>query len=184
MIHSMPSEILRLIINGLWGSDLRACLGVNRIFHACAAARIFSSVHIRFGLQGAPEILNNRSDHSWETCVQWLEVETEAIMQSCALLSAIEQWPTLTQAIRKLTVHAKYGRDTAVFQRRKYSLMTYIFLKLLNSDIRWLDALIRAIKHLPHLVEFNWIGSSPAIQGDILQALGDFCPSLRNLTYQ
>jgi hypothetical protein len=118
MIQSIPSEILEMIIDNLWGSDLRACLGVNRIFHASAAARIFSSVHIRFGLQGAPDVLNNRSEYLLETCARWLEVETEVIMHSCAMLSAIEQWPTFAQAIRRLTVHAQYGRDAAVFQRR------------------------------------------------------------------
>jgi hypothetical protein len=44
------------------------------------------------------------------------------------------------------------------------------------------ETLIRAFNFVPHLSRFAWIGRSPPIQQDVIDALQVHCPNLRSLS--
>jgi hypothetical protein len=125
-ISNLPLELLRIIVDKLWGSDLRACLNVSRAFHAHAAARLFRTVHLRFGLEGAPGVLCDRGRHTLDDYNAWLHAENVMHVQTGDMMQAIEDGGDFARAVKRIVVHAEYGRDGAVFQRREFALISYV----------------------------------------------------------
>jgi hypothetical protein len=130
-LHSLPPELLTAVIAELWGSDLRSCLGVSREFHTRAVARLFRTVHLRLGTEGAPEVLNNSSLYNADAHSMWSEAEAMDTQQAWDLLELIEVGGAFAHGVRKLVVHAENGRHAAIFERSECTLKDPLIYNML-----------------------------------------------------
>jgi hypothetical protein len=112
-LQSLPAELLSAIVDELWASDLRACLGVSREFRVRAVPRIFRTVHLRFGTPNANSAATIYASNGAA------QTEVEVLEQTWGILEAIETDRDFARAVKEIVVHAQYGRKTAIFERSK-----------------------------------------------------------------
>jgi hypothetical protein len=176
-LRSLPLELLAAIVDELWGSDLRACLSVCRELRVHAVARLFRTVHLRLGKEDPSD--PQRRLFVSENIGSWDDAEVMALEQAWDMMEAVAAGGDFARGIREIVVLSDYGSKSAVFERSTILFLSCIKRYLITCPP---ETLVRMLKFVPYLVKFAWIGSSPSIQMDVIQALSCYCLNLKGLT--
>jgi hypothetical protein len=176
-LRSLPLELLAAIVDELWGSDLRACLSVCRELRGLAVARLFQTVHLRLGKEDPSD--PQRRLFVSENIGSWDDAEVMALEQAWDMMEAVASGGDFARGIREIVVLSDYGSKSAVFERSTILFLSCIKRYLITCPP---ETLVRMLKCVPYLVKFAWIGSSPSIQMDVIQALSCYCLNLKGLT--
>jgi hypothetical protein len=176
-LRSLPLELLAAIVDELWGSDLRACLSVCRELRGLAVARLFRTVHLRLGAEDPSD--QQRRLFVSENVGSWDDAEVMALEQAWDMMEAVADGGDFARGIREIVVLSDYGSKSAVFER---SAIWFIFCTKHQLIICPPETLERTLKFVPYLVKFAWIGSSPSIQMDVIEALSCYCLNLKSLS--
>lgn len=151
----LPLELWYLIAEDLRPAQLKAFLGISRMHRSIALKNLFSHIKVFFGapeLEDYPEMSEEAAEQVYETTMS----------RTWDQLNAIRTDPSFARVVKKLTIHAFLeGEAFGAFYR---------------------GAVCDALRSLPHLVAFAWIGFSPTIPTQVFDSVITHCRDLQEIS--
>ena len=154
LMPQLPLEIWYLVADETSQTQLKSFLGISRLHRSIALKSFFSSIKIFLGLPEAYEL-----DLSKEAADELYE---RTMTVSWEMLNAISCDTSFARVVKKLTI---YG-----------------FMDGEHFGAFHVGPICEALKALPHLVSFTWIGVAPLVPVQVMDSIVSNCQNLREIS--